>query len=72
MSDIIIVAVISFAGTLLGAYFSNQKTVAVMQEQIKGLNEDLKQISDRVDRHNNFDSRLAAVEAIVERLEAKL
>lgn len=71
MSDIIIVAVISFAGTLLGAYFSNQKTVAVQQEQIKGLKEDIMQLSDRVDRHNNFDSRLAAVEAIVERLEAK-
>lgn len=71
MSDIIIVAVISFAGTLLGAYFSNQKTVAVQQEQIKSLKEDITQLSDRVDRHNNFDSRLAAVEAIVERLEAK-
>ena len=72
MSDIIIVAVISFAGTLLGAYFSNQKTVAIQQEQIKSLKEDITQLSDRVDRHNNFDSRLAAVEAIVERLEAKL
>ena len=72
MSDIIIVAVISFAGTLLGAYFSNQKTVAVQQEQIKSLREDIVQLSDRVDRHNNFDSRLAAVEDIIERLEAKL
>ena len=72
MSDIIIVAVISFAGTLLGAYFSNQKTVAVQQEQIKSLREDIVQLSDRVDRHNNFDSRLAAVEVIIERLEAKL
>lgn len=72
MSDIIIVAVISFVGTLLGAYFSNQRTVAVMQEQIRSLKEDMTQLSDRVDRHNNFDSRLAAVEAIIERLEAKL
>lgn len=72
MSDIIIVAVISFAGTLLGAYFSNQKTVAVQQEQIKSLREDITQLSDRVDRHNNFDSRLATIEAIVERLEGKL
>lgn len=72
MSDIIIVAVISFAGTLLGAYFSNQKTVAVQQEQIKSLREDIVQLSDRVDRHNNFDSRLATVEAIIERVEAKL
>lgn len=71
MSDIIIVAVISFAGTLLGAYFSNQRTVAVMQEQIRSLKEDMTQLSDRVDRHNNFDSRLAAVEAILERLEAR-
>jgi hypothetical protein len=71
MSDIIIVAVISFAGTLLGAYFSNQKTVAVQQEQIKSLREDIIQLSERVDRHNNFDSRLAAVEVIIKRLEAR-
>jgi len=71
MNDIIIVAIISFVGTLLGAYFSNQRTVAVMQEQIKSIKEDMTQLSDRVDRHNNFDSRLATVEAILERLEAR-
>ena len=71
MNDIIIVAIISFVGTLLGAYFSNQRTVAVMQEQIKSIKEDMLQLSDRVDRHNNFDSRLATVEAIIERLEAR-
>lgn len=70
MSDIIIVAVISFAGTLLGAYFSNQRTVAVMQEQIRGLKEDLTVLSERVNKHNNFDARLTALEAIVQRLEA--
>lgn len=72
MSDIIIVAVISFAGTLLGSYFANQKAVAVMYERVDNLGDRIDALDERVREHNNFDSRLAAVEAIIERLEAKL
>lgn len=70
MSDIIIVAVISFAGTLLGSYFANQKAVAVMYERVDNLGDRIDALDERVREHNNFDSRLSAVEAILNRLEA--
>lgn len=61
----IIVAAIAFVGTLLGSYFSNQKTIAIQGEQIKGLKEDINRLSERVDKHNNFDRRLTEVETIL-------
>ena len=47
MQTEIIVAIIAFIGTLAGSYFANSKTTAVMQEQIKGIKEDIKTLSTR-------------------------
>ena len=62
MQTEIIVAIISFIVTLAGSYFANSKTTAVMQEQIKGIKEDIKTLSTRVDKHNNLVERMAKVE----------
>ena len=62
MDTEVIVAVIAFVGTLIGSYFANSKTTAVMQEQIKGIKEDIKTLSTRVDKHNNLVERMAKVE----------
>ena len=62
MQTEIIVAIIAFIGTLAGSYFANSKTTAVMQEQIKGIKEDIKTLSTRVDKHNNLVERMAKVE----------
>lgn len=62
MQTEIIVAIIAFIGTLAGSYFANSKTTAVMQEQIKGIKEDIKTLSTRVDKHNNLVERMSAVE----------
>lgn len=62
MQTEIIVAIIAFIGTLTGSYFANSKTTAVMQEQIKGIKEDIKTLSTRVDKHNNLVERMAKVE----------
>ena len=62
MQTEIIVAIIAFIGTLAGSYFANSKTTAVMQEQIKGIKEDKKTLSTRVDKHNNLVERMAKVE----------
>lgn len=62
MQTEIIVAIIAFTGTLAGSYFANSKTTAVMQEQIKGIKEDIKTLSTRVDKHNNLVERMAKVE----------
>lgn len=62
MDTEVIVAAIAFIGTLVGSYFANSKTTAVMQEQIKGIKEDIKTLSNRVDKHNNLGERMAKVE----------
>lgn len=59
----IIVGVLALLGTLIGSYFSNNKNVAVMQEQIREVREDIQTLSGRVDKHNNLVERMAKVEA---------
>ena len=41
MDTEVIVAAIAFIGTLVGSYFANSKTTAVMQEQIKSIKEEI-------------------------------
>jgi len=62
MDTEVIVATIAFIGTLVGSYFANSKTTAVMQEQIKDLKKDISTLSNRVDKHNNLVERMVAVE----------
>lgn len=62
MQTEIMVSLIAFLGTLVGSYFSNSKTTAVMQEQIKDLKQDISTLSNRVDKHNNLVERMAVVE----------
>ena len=65
----IIVAIIAFLGTMAGSYFSNNKNVAVMDEKIKDIKEDINTLSERVDKHNNLVSRMAVVEDHIHRIE---
>lgn len=62
MDTEIIVGVLAFIGTLAGSYFSNNKTTAVMQEQIKDVKGDITTLSTRVDKHNNLIERMVVVE----------
>lgn len=62
METEIIVGILAFAGTLAGSYFSNNKTTAVMQEQIKDVKGDITTLSARVDKHNNLIERMVKVE----------
>ena len=71
MSTEIIVAILAFVGTLAGSYVSNNKTTAVIQEQIKNIKEDISILSNRVDKHNNLISRMSVVEEKIKELENK-
>ena len=62
MNDTIIVGVMSLLGTIAGSYFVNNKVVAVLQEQVKNLKDDIAVLSERVDKHNNLVERMAIVE----------
>lgn len=58
----IIIGILAFLGTLFGSILANNKNQAVMQEQIKGIKEDINILSLRVDKHNNLVERMAIVE----------
>ena len=65
----IIVALLAFIGTLAGSYFSNNKNTAVMQEQIKGVKEDITTLSNRVNKHNELVERMAIVEEHIKMID---
>ena len=67
----VIVALIAFCGTCAGRYFANNKNQAVMDEKITDIKEDIKNLSDRVDKHNNLIERMAIVEQKLKNLEDK-
>ena len=69
MSTEILVAIIAFVGTLAGSYFSNNKNVAIMDEKIKDIKEDIKVLSERVNRHNNLIERMGIVEDRINHIE---
>ena len=55
MSESIIIAVLSFLGTLLGAYIANRKSAAIMEYR-------LEQLEKKVDKHNTVIERTYALE----------
>ena len=67
----VIVALIAFCGTCAGSYFANNKNQAVMDEKIKDIKDDIKVLSDRVDKHNNLIERMAIIEQKLKNLEDK-
>ena len=67
----VIVALIAFCGTCAGSYLANNKNQAVMDEKITDIKEDIKNLSDRVDKHNNLIERMAIVEQKLKNLEDK-
>ena len=67
----VIVALIAFCGTCAGSYFANNKNQAVLDEKIKDIKDDIKTLSDRVDKHNNLIERMAIVEQRLKNLEDK-
>lgn len=69
MSSEIIIALLALVGTLAGSYFSNNKNVAIMDEKIKDIKEDIAVLSNRVDKHNNLISRMSVVEDHIKHLE---
>ena len=58
----VIIAALALVGTLVGSLLANNKHQAVMQEQLKGVKDDINTLSSRVDNHNNLVERMVVVE----------
>ena len=69
MSTEIIVALLALIGTLAGSYFANNKNQAVMDEKIKDIKEDIKILSERVNKHNSLVERMAIVDDRMNHIE---
>lgn len=59
MTETIIVAILSLCGTLAGAYMANRKSSALIEYR-------LKQLEEKVNKHNNVIERTYALEKRVE------
>lgn len=69
----IIVALLSFIGTIAGSYMANNKTTAIMQVEMdhvkidmeamkEEMKADIKELDEKVHKHNNLVERMAIVE----------
>lgn len=64
MTEAVIVALLSLAGTLAGAYLANRKVTALIVYR-------LEQLEKKVDKHNNLVERTYALEESVALLEER-
>lgn len=65
MTESIIIGLLSLAGTLIGAYFANKKSSALIAYR-------LEQLEKKVELHNNAVERLYAVEKEQEVMEERI
>ena len=65
MTETIIVAILSLCGTLAGAYMANRKSSALIEYR-------LKQLEEKVNKHNNVIERTYALEKRVSVDEEKI
>lgn len=65
MTETIIVAILSLAGTLIGAYLANRKSTALIAYRLEKLEE-------KVNKHNQVIERTFKLEKQEELLEEKL
>ena len=61
----IIISIITSIGTVVGVLITNNKTMGLMQYQIK-------ELSERVDKHNNLIDRMYRVEERLSIAEEKI
>lgn len=62
MTEAIIVAVLGFIGTLVGAFLSSNKTRAVIEVQIQ-------ELTKKVEKHNNLIERMYRLEGRMDEAE---
>ena len=60
--ETIIVALIAALGPLIGTIISNNQQKALLKFKMETMEGSIKTLSDKVDKHNNFDRRLIVIE----------
>jgi len=60
--ETILVALIAALGPLIGTIISNNQQKALLKFKMDTLETSVKNLSEKVDKHNNFDRRLIVIE----------
>lgn len=60
--ETILVALIAALGPLIGTIISNNQQKALLKFKMESLEKNVSALSDKVDKHNNFDRRLIVIE----------
>ena len=60
--ETIIVALIAAIGPLIGTIISNSQQKALLKFKMDSLENSLKSLEGKVEKHNNFDRRLIVIE----------
>lgn len=68
----VIVALISFAGTGLGVYFSNRKSSALFAYRLERLEEEVRKHNEVKDRTANLEKDVAVIKEDIKKLEERL
>ena len=61
-NGVILTAVLSFVGTLIGTFGGIMKSNELTNYKIEETKEDIKELQKRVDKHNHLMGRMVAVE----------
>lgn len=72
MSDTILVAVISLLGTLVGSYWSNRKSSALIAYRIDQLEEKVNKHNSLIERTYQLESEQAVMEQQIHNVEKRL
>lgn len=68
----IITSLLTFLCTLITCIFTQNKTIGIIEERIKNINNKLNDLSENVEKHNNIIERLYVVETKITNLEHEI
>ena len=68
----IITSLLTFLCTLITCIFTQNKTIAIIEERIKNINNKLNDLTENVEKHNNIIERLYVVETKITNLEHEI
>ncbi len=68
----IITSLLTFLCTLITCIFTQNKTIGIIEERIKNINNKLNDLTENVEKHNNIIERLYIVETKITNIEHEI
>ena len=68
----IITSLLTFLCTLITCIFTQNKTIGIIEERIKNINNTLNDLTENVEKHNNIIERLYVVETKITNIEHEI